>query len=208
MADWTDTTILIASLAAGKAFTDEKAQALAENPEALLEASAAALVNQAIWHPYNKVTNGDANDGKIYDFAVDGAVLNVVSPDFVDGYEYRFRFDRVSSDTATVAALRAELYLETTAAYVFVANALPDDTASGNASGVMEVLQPREILTWVPVRGYAALTTTTGSITSTVSDVMSVHTTAQKRLRARFSYGGATTIDGGKIFMDRRRVII
>lgn len=37
MADWTDTATLIASLAAGKAFTDEKAQALAENVDAVSE---------------------------------------------------------------------------------------------------------------------------------------------------------------------------
>ena len=42
MADYTDIPTLITALAAGKAFTDEKAQALAENPEAIAEGAADA----------------------------------------------------------------------------------------------------------------------------------------------------------------------
>lgn len=42
MAAWTDYATLIASLAAGKAFTDEKAQALAENPVAIAEGATGA----------------------------------------------------------------------------------------------------------------------------------------------------------------------
>jgi hypothetical protein len=42
MADWTDDATLIASLAAGKAFTDEKAQALAENSIAIAEGAMGA----------------------------------------------------------------------------------------------------------------------------------------------------------------------
>jgi hypothetical protein len=42
MADWTDTATLIAALAAGKAVTDEKLQALAENPEAMAEGATGA----------------------------------------------------------------------------------------------------------------------------------------------------------------------
>lgn len=42
MASWTDDATLIAALAAGKAFTDEKAQALAENPVALFEGATGA----------------------------------------------------------------------------------------------------------------------------------------------------------------------
>lgn len=42
MAAWTDYIALMASLASGKAFTDEKAQALAENPVAIAEGAAGA----------------------------------------------------------------------------------------------------------------------------------------------------------------------
>jgi hypothetical protein len=42
MADWTDDATLIAALAAGKAYTDEKAQAQVENPVAIAEGATGA----------------------------------------------------------------------------------------------------------------------------------------------------------------------
>lgn len=48
MAVWTDFASLIASLASGKAFTDEKAQALAENIIAAFEGSAGSVADGAI----------------------------------------------------------------------------------------------------------------------------------------------------------------
>lgn len=45
MAVWTNFAALIASLASGKAFTDEKAQALAENTKAAFEGDATAVAD-------------------------------------------------------------------------------------------------------------------------------------------------------------------
>ena len=93
MADWTDATTLIAALSTGKAVTDEKMQALAENPVALAESIATGTpILVTGWHPYDMVNVGDGATGKIYDIAVNGVVASIASPTMVDGYDYMIRW--------------------------------------------------------------------------------------------------------------------
>lgn len=68
--------------------TQTLVQALADNPVAMAEGDDTAPVVQAGWHPYDKVTYGDTNDGLLWDFDVDGN-SNAVSLNFTNGYEYR-----------------------------------------------------------------------------------------------------------------------
>lgn len=108
MAAWTDFATLFASLAAGKAVTDEKLQALAENVVALAEGAPDAVVLRQGWHPYDMVDYGDGADGVIYDFAVDGAVASVTSPTFAAGFEYAFDLLNLSMfDGLTIEANRS-----------------------------------------------------------------------------------------------------
>lgn len=90
--------------------------AFRDNPLAINEGTAGAPVNQSAWHPYDLVTVGDGNDGVIYDFAVDGAVTSIVTPDFEDGYEYMVLID--SMGIATAGALQIAVYFDTYAAYL------------------------------------------------------------------------------------------
>jgi hypothetical protein len=80
------------TLLPGEPWTSAKALASFENPQAIAEGAATSPVNAAGWHPYNLLVAGGAQTGIIYDFAVNGAVATVTSPDFVNGYEYRFVF--------------------------------------------------------------------------------------------------------------------
>ena len=182
-------------------------QALRDNPIAIAEADSTALVNQTAWHPYNKVTNGDANDGKIYDFAVDGSLSTVVSPDFADGYEYSFRLDRLSHSFVSTALLRIELYNETAGSYGAVQDVSASVAANILLSGVVEIYLPRGVFRGVRCFSSLGEVGSTGNATATVTNWLSVHTTPQKRLRARFSFDNGN-IDQGIIFMDRRRAII
>lgn len=100
MAAHTDYATLIASLAAGKAYTDEKAQAQVENVQALSEAATGCPILQQAWHPYDMVEYGDGNDGVIYDFAVDGSVATITTPTFAAGYEYAI--DVIDASTADI----------------------------------------------------------------------------------------------------------
>lgn len=179
-------------------------QAFRDNILSGLEADASAPVNQSHWHPYNKVTNGDANTGLIYSFGVSGAVANVVSPDFVDGYEYRFIVSGISS-SSNAADFSLELYRETDGAY---GDALPMATISNNTqsySGQIVVNRPRVARTWHLVEYVFAITSSTGSASGSPSARVCVRS-AQKRLRARFSFS-VGNIDAGQIFMEKRRCI-
>ncbi len=85
-------TVTNASLAVDEAITSPQGVAFRDNPIAIAECDDTAPVNQAVWHPYDKVLNGDSNNGLIYDSAVSGAVTAVESPTFLSNFEYRFRF--------------------------------------------------------------------------------------------------------------------
>ena len=81
------------------------------NVIAAFEGAFSAPHSAASWHPYDGVTVGDGNDGLIYDFAVDGSVSVVETPNFEDGYEYRFFGIDMSANIDGVWAF--DLYLDT-----------------------------------------------------------------------------------------------
>lgn len=65
MATWTDSAVLIASLASGKAYTDEKAQAQVENPVAIAEGAinAPKVIASALDTLYGAWTMSTTYDG-------------------------------------------------------------------------------------------------------------------------------------------------
>ena len=87
MTTWT--TISNAAVAVGAIPSSSIVTALRDNPSAVAESSSGAPVMVSGWHPVDKVSTGDGKTGLIYDHAVTGTVASVVTPDFVDGYEYR-----------------------------------------------------------------------------------------------------------------------
>ena len=203
MTAWT--TISNALVAVGAKPFATTVQAFRDNALAALEADATAPVNQTAWHPYNKITNGDANTGVIYDFAVNGAVATITSPDWADGYEYRFRLNRLSRDGSLGGILQIELYRETAATYTAARDISPAVSISENLSGVVEIHQPRLSLVWHLITADTALSSAVGAITPTTSRWIQVEN-AQKLLRARFRWT-VNNSDLGEIYMDRRRVI-
>lgn len=189
MADWTDYAALVASLAAGKAFTDEKAQALAENPVAILEAATDAPVLQQTWHPYDMVEYGDGNDGVIYDFAVDGRVASVTSPDLVDGFEYRLVIYNLFGQANGLFPVEVSLYRETSATWVLWFEISGAINKAPNFKDI-ELLFPR-----VSQRYHA-----TGAAD---------FTTSQKVLRLRVvATDAGNQIDNGVIKLFKRRCIV
>ena len=89
------TTISNALVAVGAKPFATTIQALRDNPGAIAEGASGAPVNQAAWHPFDKVTVGDAATGVIYDFATNGARASVTA-NFADGYDYLIRLVGVS----------------------------------------------------------------------------------------------------------------
>ena len=116
MTTWTD--ISNASVAVGGIPSSATVTALRDNPSALAETASGAPVMRAGWHPVDKVSIGDTKDGLIYDFAVNGALSNIVTPDFEDGYEYRLVGSEITPSSSSTINL--EIYKQTTGAYTTV----------------------------------------------------------------------------------------
>lgn len=198
------TTLTNATFLPGKPILGSTGSALRDNPLAMAEADSTAPVNQTAWHPYNKVTNGDTNTGLIYDFGVSGAVASVVSPDFADGYEYKFIYLNISGTSGT-SNLTIDLYKETDAAYQSCTPNLASSIATAdNYSGILIVNHPRlSRTTWSVDAKYWK----EGTASFLGGDLIMYDATVQKLLRARFSFSSGN-IDNGKIYMYRRRDIL
>ena len=203
------TSLVNALFLPGKKILGSTGMALRDNAIAIAEGASGAPITAAGWHPYNRTTVGGAETGVIYDFAVDGAQATVTSPDFADGYEYMFIFDRIRSSSATAGAIEISLWRETTGAYAGGgAISGVSLTTTQSVSGYAYVMMPRQVSRQHQVHRVilveAANSVTTGD---SISITTTKHTTAQKILRARFALStGSITGNGsdGKIFMYRR----
>lgn len=186
-----------------KGLTLQLLRGLRDNAIALVKGETSAPVNQAMWHPYDMVTIGDGADGVIFDHSVDGTVATVTTPDFEDGYEYRFIGRNVDENgTISLNAFRIELYYETDAAWGSAQTIYTQVNGTGGnyINFDMEVLSPRLALNWHFTRGIVH------EDFETPANFITRHfdSTVQKILRARFSWNGAS-VSGGVIRMQRRR---
>lgn len=149
--------------------------------------------------------DGSTTISPIYDFAVNGAVATIVSPDFADGYEYQFLFAGLNNSSGTTSDLQLELYRATTAAYATASIILTDQAAV--TKGELTILHPRMVMNAHRIEGKLvdAANANSNSVVSwpeTIDGYIG-HTTAQKLLRARFSMNGGN-INAGKLYMLRR----
>lgn len=190
MTAWT--TISNALVAVGAIPRSTVITALRDNPLAIAEASSGAPINVSGWHPYDKVTVGDGKDGVIYDFAVSGALTDVETPNFVDGYEYRL-FGVISGGLSSI-----ELYREVAADWI-----ASSTTTISVGWHDYEISMPRLAKTAHLMRGaYSRTGTNTGVSVAAKFPTASDGATGRKILKARFVGTGAS---GTKLWMFRRR---
>lgn len=190
-----------ATIAFQKPITLQQGRALRDNAISMIEGNGGAYT-AAGWHPYDGVTVGDGADGVIYDFAVDGAIGSVETPDFANGYEYLIRAVGLSGDINSnfgVAFWRA-----TTAAWSG-RRAFATYVGGDAVTLELEILRPRSvanIMFFRIVTGAGA-----GGEFSVIpnADDRLYSSTAQKIGKARISTNGGAVIDAGKIFLFRRR---
>ncbi len=190
-----------------KPITLQQGRALRNNLLAVTEGDTTAPYIQHVWHPYNGTFWNDGNTGRIWSFAVNGALSTITSPDFADGYEYAFAFDAVEMQPG--ASLTFNFYAETDAAY---AGALTVGTAAPSGSPVVygRVTVPLPRFTSRLFRAYPdpylylGLATNSLSPNYTGDAVMASRATAQKILRVQIATSGGN-FTAGSIFMLRRR---
>lgn len=199
------TAITNAEIDADSPVTQPLMTAMRDNPIAISEGSTNAPVNQTQWHPYDMVLVGDGNDGKFYDFAVDGASSAIETPAFADGYEYAIRFLNFSiSATNTVSV---EIYSATDGTWVTL------DSASLNATyscvGFIEIRLPRVAANgWGGFWAVSLSDTTGGAVMSGATTADAVGSTRSKVSKARVAIAGGGAADAGSLYLYRRREFV
>lgn len=180
--------------------------ALRDNPIAIAEGDSTAIVNQGNWHPYNKVTNGDANTGVFYDFAVDGAVAQRVTPTFADGYEYRVEWYGISHNSGSNQDFQVEFFRETNAAYNPALSLVSANPASALLTGEIGLPRVRRNMQFQACPFWIASTVANATSSQNGTTITNSMSTAQKVTRLRFSWT-AGSIDAGTMILFRRRLI-
>jgi hypothetical protein len=181
---------------------------LAGNPLAIAEGDSTAPVNQAFWHPYNKVTVGDANDGKIYDFAVNGLVASIETPVFDAGYDYRLRWNSIRHNNGAVADFRLELRRQTSATYN-PAGALAGSISNAVFSSghiTMEGVGIANHNLWGFPMTNAGVTGVNATLVGTATLYRVELAVSQRLDRARLTFS-AGSITNGVVYLDRKRAI-
>lgn len=201
MTTWT--TISNAAVAVGAIPSSSIVTALRDNPSAVAESSSGAPVMVSGWHPYDKVSTGDGKTGLIYDHAVNGTQASVVTPDFVDGYEYRIIALDLRHNAAgfTDRRLQMEAFKQTDAAYRLIRQS-NQGTNSDDFGYHAEFYFPRLEST---AHFVMTMTYQDGTFSGGIDVASAMYDTpAQKILRARISFTG-DSIAAGKVWMFRRR---
>lgn len=187
---FTWTTVPSGNMVAGEPVTASLVAAMYEN---------GGYATELAWHPYDMATRDDGADGVIYDFAVDGAVATVTSPDFADGYEYQFEFYNINA--SAVGNFEIQFYLETSAAYSS-SRTVNSIGSTDRIFGELEARKPRisrQYFTWYngssnPTLQYAE---------ANAIDLSS----SQKITRVRFLLSGGGNINSGTITMLKRLAV-
>lgn len=200
-----------ATIAFQKPITLQQGRGLRDNAISMVEGNGGAYV-AAGWHPYDGVTIGDGADGVIYDFAVDGALNSVTSPDFVDGFEYLFRFDNISISNAQ--PIGVQWYLETSAAYSANYNITTWVSSSDRLWGDLTAHAPRAVSSGFRFSGDGVLQPFVNGVITRAAGATDIlpgavtRTTAQKILNAKFTIGAGEMFDSGTIRMFKQRCFV
>ena len=201
MASWT--TLLNAIFLVGKPITSASGLALRDNPISIAEGAPGAPYMETEWHPYNSVAVGDANTGRIWSMAVNGAVATITTPDFQDGYEYRMRGEAIGV-AGLGRMLRLNLFRQTSASYAGAVDVGLEISIPGptNLDAVVTIDRPRAVSLFCRYSSVG-----TSGTPPEGRDYILTHTARQKILRAQLSWSSGD-FNSGAVFMDRRRLYV
>jgi hypothetical protein len=195
MSTWT--SISNGAVAVGGIPSSATVTALRDNPVAIAGAASGAPVVFAGWHPYDKVTIGDGKDGLIYDSAVNGTVADIVTPDFVDGFEYRLICDKIRHNSGSARTFTIEAFRETLGTYTTAYSSASTYTIT-NFNADIEFVLPRLVTDRYFLRAIVG----TSTLDANQNNIFS--TSDNKILRARIVWS-AGSITTGKVYLFRRR---
>lgn len=198
----TYSAIASTELDADSPVTDTLMARLDGNPRGMAEMDATAVSAGVLMANAWQNHDGTAGLTAIYDFAIDGAVANVTTPDFEDGFEYRVIMDDLGS-AGTGVTIQCDLLRETAGTY---AGAVGLITTGGGVAflgqGEITISTPRRSGSFHRFFGSIVNGTTNAVTASTVFDYTVIHTTGQKVLRARLTSTGGN-ITNGRVYLLR-----
>ncbi len=150
------------------------------------------------WQPYDDAT------GVIYDFAEDGAVATIETPDFEDGYEYMLVIDMLEAASGT-PHMEVEFYREQASAYSSKALLSTVNQKYHVGEAVFQLPRVSKRSHHVTKTLFAAGSIVNASRSNDTTYMTSViHTTATAILKARLSFNNAANFAGGTVTMLRR----
>lgn len=205
MADWT--AIPDSVLDPDAPLTSDLAYAWRDNPIAIAEGASGAPYQDHIWHPFDSTSVGDST-GEIWSFAADGAVTEVETPDFEDGWEYRIRMDAVSHNGGGSRTVSVSVYRETSASYSAAATILTLAATGVLGYGTVEFLRPRGVVHAHMMNCQVAASAADSAVVAGTNSALQItHTTAQKLLRAKLVLSGpSASIVSGVVYLERRKI--
>ena len=203
MTTWT--TIVNAAVNVGGIPASSTVTAFRDNPIAIAEQSSGSPIMFSGWQAYDKVSNGDAARGLLWDFAVSGTRTSVETPNFEDGWEYRLIAIGLSSSSGGGGG-RVDMYGETSASWIGILNFGTMGTGDFSSFDA-EFLLPRLVKNAHHARSNGGYYTTS-SLTwteTTEPTATNYYATAQKVLKVRAQVGNLQNLDAGKVYLFRRR---
>jgi len=182
--------------------TQELLTTLRDDPIAMAEGATGAPVTAAGWHPYNSTLNG-TGDGKIYDFAVHGAVASVETPAFDAGYEYMIVSEGVDTGGGSATASIA-LYRTQAAAYATAFTITP--AVNGPYSGYIILPLAQRSLRLHFIDSFLEIHANNTTASATTFRGVVKHTTATAIGKAKLATSGGS-FQGGKLYLYRRSLL-
>lgn len=167
---------------------------------------ARARAVESMWYPYDKTNDSDSShSGLIYDFSTHGVMSEIESPNFEDGWEYRFRLHLLSHNAVGGATLVLRLWREADSAWSSDANIYGSMGAGLEVSGQFIAHDPRFAAIGHSVSGhvYRSDLIAVGSANS-FDFYFAYNTQKIGKIKIQLSSGG---FDSGTVWMDRRKVV-
>lgn len=198
------------AIAFQKPITLQQGRALRDNPEAIREAIPGAPYIAQEWHPYNGVSVGDGNTGLFYDFAVHGVVASVETPNWADDYEYMVSCIGISGNGIGTGSVNFQVavYPETSAAYTATVPITAFTNAAAAIVSRVTFYSPRLVQTAMAFDTETTSYAAAGIESGLRYQYLNANLTAQKHLKARFSFSGGVSIDAGQMFLYRRKSFV
>jgi hypothetical protein len=175
-------------------------QALRDNVPATAEGATNSPVMVSGWHPYDMVNVSDGNDGKVYDFSVDGAVT-ALEITIDAGFEYRVVFHDIAHNSgASNRSFLVDVYQANAASYANLLTSTNTGTTGDDADGWFDLYHPR-----LTASNYASMQGIVGFSSGTDLSAHAAIGTSEYVSKLRLRFSSDDSWKSGVVYVYRRQ---